>query len=102
MMIWRLLASVLVVSDQGQRQRQTIKHEQAMSDSKNKTDTLRFAGVPTGSRTETTCLSGFRLLGLSRSAVRRSGCYFGPHTFSGSLVSLAALAMLLNGPALAQ
>ena len=43
MMIWRLLASVLVVSDQGQRQRQTIKHEQAMSDSKNKTDTLRFA-----------------------------------------------------------
>ena len=43
MMIWRLLASVLVVSDQGQRQRQTIKHEQAMNDSKNKTDTLRFA-----------------------------------------------------------
>ena len=41
MMIWRLLASVLVVSDQGQRQRQTIKHEQAMNDSKNKTDTLR-------------------------------------------------------------
>ena len=37
MMIWRLLASVLVVSDQGQRQRQTIKHEQAMNDSKNKT-----------------------------------------------------------------
>ena len=29
MMIWRLLASVLVVSDQGQRQRQTIKQEQA-------------------------------------------------------------------------
>ena len=43
MMIWRLLASVLVVSDQGQRQRQTIKQEQAMNDSKNKTDTLRFA-----------------------------------------------------------
>ena len=42
-MIWRLLASVLVVSDQGRRQRQIIKHEQAMNDSKNKTDTLRFA-----------------------------------------------------------
>ena len=45
MMIWRLLASVLVVSDQGQRQRQTIKQEQAMNDSKNKTDTLRFPGM---------------------------------------------------------
>ena len=43
MMIWRLLASVLVVSDQGRRQRQILKHEQAMNDSKNKTDTLRFA-----------------------------------------------------------
>ena len=42
MMIWRLLASVLVVSDQGQRQRQTIKHEQAMNDSKNKTSANRF------------------------------------------------------------
>jgi hypothetical protein len=42
MMIWRLLASVQVVSDQGQRQQQTIKHEQAMNDSKNE-DTLRFA-----------------------------------------------------------
>ena len=41
MMIWRLLASVLVVSDQGQRQRQTIKQEQAMNDSKNKADTSR-------------------------------------------------------------
>ena len=49
------------------------------------------------------CLSGFRLLGLSPSAVRRSGCYFGPHTtFSGSLFSLAALATLLNAPTLAQ
>lgn len=42
MMIWRLLASVLVVSDQGQRQRQTIKQEQAMNDSKNKTSANRF------------------------------------------------------------
>jgi hypothetical protein len=39
MMIRRLLASVPVVSDQGQRQRQTIKHEQAMNDS-NKAHTL--------------------------------------------------------------
>ena len=31
-MIWRLLASVLVVSDQGRRQRQIMKHEQAMND----------------------------------------------------------------------
>ena len=28
-MIWRMLASVLVMSDQGQRQRQIMKHEQA-------------------------------------------------------------------------
>ena len=35
-MIWRLLASVLVVSDQGRRQRQIIKHALAMNDSKNK------------------------------------------------------------------
>jgi hypothetical protein len=41
MMIRRLLASVLVVSDQGRRQRQIMKHEQAMNDSK--TDTSRFA-----------------------------------------------------------
>jgi hypothetical protein len=41
MMIWRLLASVLVVSDQGRRQRQIMKHEQAMNDTKNKADTLR-------------------------------------------------------------
>jgi hypothetical protein len=41
MMIWRLLASVLVVSDQGQRQRQTIKHEQAMNDSKSKASANR-------------------------------------------------------------
>ena len=47
MMIWRLLASVLVVSEQGQRQRQTIKHEQAMNDSKNKGH-LAVCGVPTG------------------------------------------------------
>ena len=38
-MIWRLLASVLLVSDQGRRQ--IMKHEQGMNDSKNKTDTLR-------------------------------------------------------------
>ena len=45
MMIWRLLASVL-----GDRwQPQIMKHEQAMNDGKNKTDILRFAGVPTGS-----------------------------------------------------
>ena len=41
MMIWRLLASVLVVSDQGRRQQQIMKLEQAMNDSKNKADTLR-------------------------------------------------------------
>ena len=38
-MIRRLLASVLG----GRRQPQIMKHEQAMNDSKNKTDTLRFA-----------------------------------------------------------
>ena len=55
-----------------------------MNDSKNKTGNLRFARRPTGSWTETTCLSGFRLFGLSRSAVRRYGCYLGLQTtFSG-------------------
>ncbi len=39
MMIWRLLASVLG----NRRQRQIMKHEQAINDSKNKVDTLRFA-----------------------------------------------------------
>ena len=38
MMIWRLLASVLG----DRRQPQIMKHEQAMNDSKSKTDTLRF------------------------------------------------------------
>jgi hypothetical protein len=38
MMIWRLLASVLVMSDQGRRQRQIMKHEQAMNDRKNKAE----------------------------------------------------------------
>ena len=38
MMIWRLLASVL----RDRRQPQIMKHEQAMNDGKNKTDTLRF------------------------------------------------------------
>jgi hypothetical protein len=36
MIIWQLLASVLAVSDQGRRQRQIMKHEQAMNDSKTK------------------------------------------------------------------
>jgi hypothetical protein len=36
MMIWRLLTSVLVVSDKADG-----KHEQAMNDSKNKADTSR-------------------------------------------------------------
>ena len=38
MMIWRLLASVL----RDRRQPQIMKHEQAMNDGKNKTDTSRF------------------------------------------------------------
>ena len=37
MMIWRLLGSGL----RDRRQSQTVKHEQAMNDSKNKADTLR-------------------------------------------------------------
>jgi hypothetical protein len=42
MMIWRLLASVLVVSDHDRRQPQIMKQEQVMNDSKNKADTLRL------------------------------------------------------------
>ena len=37
MRIWRLLGSVLL----NRRQPQTMKHEQAMNDAKNKTDALR-------------------------------------------------------------
>ena len=48
-MIWRLLASVLVMSDQGRRQQQLLKHKQAMNDSTSNTDTLRLPGVLTGS-----------------------------------------------------
>ena len=44
-MIWSLLASVPVVSDQGQRQRQTIKHEPAMNDSKDRRTPCGYAGV---------------------------------------------------------
>jgi hypothetical protein len=40
MMVRRPLASVPVVSCQGQRQRQTIKPEQAMNDRKDKAHTL--------------------------------------------------------------
>ena len=71
MMIWRLLASVLV----DRRQPQIMKHEQAMNDSKNKTDTLRFAGVqPIMNRDDV--FVWLSLVWLSPSAVRRSGCYF--------------------------
>ena len=41
-MIWRLLASVVVLASPGRRQQQIMNHGQAMNDSKNKTGTLRF------------------------------------------------------------
>ena len=72
-MIWRLLASTL----DDRPQRQIMKHEQAMNESKNKTDTLQFArrGQPVHEPRRRACLA-FACLVFRPLRLRRSGCYF--------------------------